>query len=200
MLREAAANAIFHKRYDLYRPVEIYVTPKDVCFTNYNRPLLPTTIKDLNEKPRVRAKDYINNELKEPLFLLGFIEKEGTGLEDIKNTLLENGNPVIEYDSDGDERDFTSATIWANKEFVEQMNGTIQTSTNIEVSYDPKKLPKIQKMVYEAIARNPGLRLPAIRNICGLKDSAVDNAIKALRKKALIKYAGTKKEGGYYIC
>lgn len=199
-LREAAANAIFHKRYDLYRPVEIYVTPKDVCFTNYNRPLLTTTIKDLNEKPRVRAKDYINNELKEPLFLLGFIEKEGTGLEDIKNTLLENGNPVIEYDSDGDERDFTSATIWANKEFVEQMNGTIQTSTNIEVSYDPKKLPKIQKMVYEAIARNPGLRLPAIRNICGLKDSTVDNAIKALRKKALIKYAGTKKEGGYYIC
>ena len=80
------------------------------------------------------------------------------------------------------------------------MNGTIQTSTNIEVSYDPKKLPKIQKMVYEAIARNPGLRLPAIRNICGLKDSAGDNAIKALRKKALIKYAGTKKEGGYYIC
>ena len=69
-LREAAANAIFHKRYDLYRPVEIYVTPKDVCFNNYNRPLLTTTIKDLNEKPRVRAKDYINNELKEPLFLL----------------------------------------------------------------------------------------------------------------------------------
>lgn len=55
-------------------------------------------------------------------------------------------------------------------------------------------------MVYEAIARNPGLRLPAIRNICGLKDSTVDNAIKALRKKVLIKYAGTKKEGGYYIC
>lgn len=80
------------------------------------------------------------------------------------------------------------------------MNGTIQTSTNIEVSFDPKKLPKIQKMVYEAIARNPGLRLPAIRNICGLKDSTVDNAIKALRKKVLIKYAGTKKEGGYYIC
>lgn len=199
-LREAAANAIFHKRYDLYRPVEIYVTPKDVCFTNYNRPLLPTTIKDLNEKPRVRAKDYINNELKEPLFLLGYIEKEGTGLEDIKNTLLENGNPVIEYDSDGDERDFTSATIWANKEFVEQMDGTIHTSTNIDVSFDPKKLPKIQKMVYETIARNPGLRLHAIRNICGLKDSTVDNAIKALRKKALIKYAGTKKEGGYYIC
>lgn len=48
-------------------------------------------------------------------------------------------------------------------------------------------------MVYEAIARNPGLRLPAIRNICGLKDSTVDNAIKALRKKVLIKYAGTKK-------
>lgn len=55
-------------------------------------------------------------------------------------------------------------------------------------------------MVYEAIARNLGLRLHAIRNICGLKDSTVDNAIKALRKKALIKYAGTKKEGGYYIC
>lgn len=176
-LREAATNAIFHKRYDLYRPVEIYVTPKDVCFTNYNRPLLPTTIKDLNEKPRVRAKDYINNELKEPLFLLGFIEKEGTGLEDIKNTLLENGNPVIEYDSDGDERNFTSATIWANKEFVEQMNGTIQTSTNIEVIFDPKKLPKIQKMVYETIARNPGLRIPNISEVSGLKESQIHNAL-----------------------
>lgn len=175
------------KPYDLYRPVEIYVTPKDVCFTNYNRPLLPTTIKDLNEKPRVRAKDYINNELKEPLFLLGFIEKEGTGLEDIKNTLLENGNPVIEYDSDGDERDFTSATIWANKEFVEQMDGTIHTSTNIEVSFDPKKLPKIQKMVYETIARNPGLRIPNISEVSGLKESQIHNALKELRKKSMIK-------------
>lgn len=197
-LREAAANAIFHKRYDLYRPVEIYVTPKDVCFTNYNRPLLPTTIKDLNEKPRVRAKDYINNELKEPLFLLGFIEKEGTGLEDIKNTLLENGNPDIEYDLDGDERDFTSATIWANREFVEQMRGIIETP-KVQTTYDPKKLPTIQKLVYETIAKNPGLRIPRISEMSGLKESQVHNALKELRKKDVIIYAGSNKDGGYYI-
>lgn len=79
------------------------------------------------------------------------------------------------------------------------MNGTIHTSTNIEVSFDPKKLPKIQKMVYETIARNPGLRIPNISEVSGLKESQIHNALKELRKKSMIKYAGSNKYGGFYI-
>ena len=79
------------------------------------------------------------------------------------------------------------------------MNGTIQTSTNIEITYDPKKLPKIQKLVYETIANNSGIRIPRISDLSGLKQTSIDNALRELKKKNLIKYAGTSRDGGYYI-
>ena len=196
-LREAAVNAIFHKRYDLFREVRIYVTPKDVCITNFNRPLIPITIKDMNEKPRIRATDYINKELKDPLYALGFIEKEGTGIEDIKRTLLENGNPVIEYDLDGDERNYTSLTIYANSEFVKQMESDNSLHVNSEEHSDIK-LPRNQQIVYETILNNPGLRIPELSKISGLKESSIDNALRELRKSGLVEFVGNKKDGGYY--
>ena len=79
------------------------------------------------------------------------------------------------------------------------MNGTIQTSTNIEITYDLKKSPKIQKLVYETIANNSGIRIPRISELSGLKQTSIDNALRELKKKNLIKYAGSKKDGGYYI-
>ena len=61
------------------------------------------------------------------------------------------------------------------------------------------KLPKIQGIVYEAISQNPGLRTPAISSLTNLNTNRINNAIKALRAKNLIKYLGSKKEGGYFI-
>ena len=78
------------------------------------------------------------------------------------------------------------------------MNGTIETP-KVQISYDPKKLPKIQKLVYETIAKNSGIRIPRISELSGLKQSSVDNALRELKKKELIKYAGSNKDGGYYI-
>ena len=54
-------------------------------------------------------------------------------------------------------------------------------------------------MVYETIARNPGLRIPNISEVSGLKESQIHNELKELRKKNMIKYAGSNKCGGFHI-
>ena len=60
------------------------------------------------------------------------------------------------------------------------------------------KLPKNQQIVYDTILNNPGLRIPALSEICGLKETSVENAIRKLKIQNLIEYVGNKKDGGYF--
>ena len=59
-------------------------------------------------------------------------------------------------------------------------------------------LPKKQKIVYETIYNNPGLRIPKIAEICELKEDVISTAIKELKGKNMVDYNGTSKDGGYY--
>lgn len=61
-------------------------------------------------------------------------------------------------------------------------------------------LPNKQKLVYEAILNNPNSNKPRIRELSGLSDNSVKNAIQALSKKGLIYFDGkSAKTGGYFI-
>lgn len=60
------------------------------------------------------------------------------------------------------------------------------------------KLPKKQRIVYDTIMKNPGLRKPIICKISNLNNNSVNDAIRALSKKELVKYQGSSKDGGYF--
>lgn len=78
--------------------------------------------------------------------------------------------------------------------YIAKINASITPVISI-----PKKLPNNQQVVYDIILNNPGLRIPAISDLCQLKQDSVDNSIKKLKKRDLIEYIGKPKNGGYYV-
>ena len=49
-VEELLANAIVHKNYESGKSIQVYISEKMINIINYNRPLPPVTIKDLNER------------------------------------------------------------------------------------------------------------------------------------------------------
>ena len=74
-VEELLTNAIAHKNYENPRTVQVYVYESSIVITNYNRPIPPITIKDLNTKEsfpnrmyRARAlRIYILHSAKSPM-------------------------------------------------------------------------------------------------------------------------------------
>ncbi|UTY40244.1 hypothetical protein NMU03_05480 [Allocoprobacillus halotolerans] len=107
--------------------------------------------------------------------------------------LQENGNDAPVFLPDNETDDYTQVIMYINKEYKEyedQDNKPIQ---------EVIKLPKNQQIVYNTILNNPGLRIPALSQLCGLKETSIDNAIRKLKKQSLVEYIGNKKGGGYFV-
>lgn len=190
---EFSTNMILHKNYDNPNYGGIYVYADHISFANHNRPLPPVSIKDLNEKAVLDIRAYLNPQIKDMFYKLHLIESYGSGVRRAKTALEENGNDAPIFLPNNETDDYTQVIMYINKEYKkyeDQDNKPFQT--------EAIKLPKNQQIVYDTILDNPGLRIPALSKICGLKETSVDNAIRKLKKQNLIEYIGNKKDGGYF--
>lgn len=185
---------ILHKNYDNSNYAGIYVYPDRISFANHNRPLPPVSIKDLNEKTSFDIRLYLNLQIKDMFYKLNLIESYGSGIRRAKTALNENGNDAPLFLPDNEIDDYTQVIMYINKEYKEY-----EDQDNKVIQVESIKLPKNQQIVYTTILNNPGLRIPALSKICGLKETSVDNAIRKLKKQNLVEYEGTSKEGGYFI-
>ena len=57
-----------------------YIPDKQINIVNYNRPLPPLKIQDLNERTFFNERDTENLEIRDMLKALGIIELFGTGI------------------------------------------------------------------------------------------------------------------------
>lgn len=80
MFAELAASAILHKDYSRPDYVGIYVCADRMTFVNHNRPLLPVTIEDLNERESFDGRGYMNPELKDMFLAFGLIGSFDSGV------------------------------------------------------------------------------------------------------------------------
>lgn len=65
--------------------------------------------------------------------------------------------------------------------------------------FDPTTLPEKQLLVYGIISSHPGVNTREIAELLTLKKTTVENAIKYLREKQIIKHIGSNKKGGYVL-
>ncbi|MCD7807751.1 MAG: putative DNA binding domain-containing protein [Erysipelotrichaceae bacterium] len=196
---EFSTNMIVHKNYDDPNYAGIYIYPDRISFTNHNRPLPPLTIKDLNEKTTFDIRTYLNPQIKDMFYALHLIESYGSGIRRAKDALAENGNPAPVFYPDNDYDDYTQVIMYINEEYKEYKDKDDKTNgSSTIVLFDLSTLPNNQRIVFETIVKNPGLRAPAISEMSGLKEKAVSNAISKLKKSDLIEFIGTPRKGGYY--
>ena len=100
-LKEAVANALYHRDYQVREPVEIRVYPESIVILNYGGP--DRSIKmGAFHSGRIRPRRYRNRRLGDFLKELDLTEGKATGIPAILKALKDNGSPVPHFDTDND--------------------------------------------------------------------------------------------------
>ncbi|MCR5823821.1 MAG: putative DNA binding domain-containing protein [Lachnospiraceae bacterium] len=123
-LEELLANSIVHNNYENGKPIQIYVSEKQINIVNYNKPLPPIRISDLNERTFFNERDTENPEIRDMFKTLGIIESFGTGIGEAKRSMRENGSPDLFYKTFDVNDNVTSVVIPVNEEYYEIKKGT----------------------------------------------------------------------------
>lgn len=123
-IEELLANAIVHNNYENAKAIQIYISEKLINIVNYNKPLPPLKINDLNERTFFNERDTENPEIRDMFKVLGIIESFGTGIGEAKRSMNENGSPNLYYKIFDSNENVTSVIIPVNKDYTEIRNGT----------------------------------------------------------------------------
>ena len=121
-IEELVANAIVHNNYENGKPIQIYISDRLINIVNYNKPLPPLKIQDLNERTFFNERDTENPEIRDMFKALGIIESFGTGIGEAKRALKENGSPTLYYKTFDITDNVTSVVIPVNEEYLEIKN------------------------------------------------------------------------------
>ena len=123
-VEELVANAIVHNNYENAKVIQIYISELQINIVNYNKPLPPLQIKDLNERYIFNERDTENPEIRDMFKALGIIESFGTGIGEAKKALEQNGSPQLFYKVFGNDDNITSVVIPVNEEYIRIKNNT----------------------------------------------------------------------------
>ena len=158
-LEELLANAIVHNNYENGKPIQVYVSEKQINIVNYNKPLPPIRISDLNERSFFNERDTENPEIRDMFKDLGIIESFGTGIGEAKRSMRENGSPDLYYKTFDSNDNVTSVVIPVNEEYYKTKNKT-DLNKNLKIEADTKVLKqKIMDSNYSSNIKNNILKL-----------------------------------------
>lgn len=163
-LEELIANALVHNDYENDNPIQIYVSDKEITIINYNRPLPPLKIKDLNERTVFKTRKTENPEIREMFKELGIIEDYGTGIGEAKRAMELNGSPKLYYTSFDEDSNVTSVTIPVNKEYY-----SIKYDDNLE------EVIKNETRSYKELINNSKYSENVKHNLVKILDSVKDS-------------------------
>jgi len=101
-VEEALANAVYHKSYELNKPIEVQIWPDKIEILSFPGPVPPVNAEILATHRRVVARDYRNRRIGDFLKELHLTEGRGTGVPKIYRALERNGSPmpILETDTD----------------------------------------------------------------------------------------------------
>ena len=136
-VEELLANAIVHNNYENGKPIQIYISEKQINIVNYNKPLPPVRISDLNERSFFNERDTENPEIRDMFKALGIIESFGTGIGEAKRSMRENGSPELYYKSF--DVNVTSVVIPVNEDYYEIKHGA-KPKKNVWIESETKDI------------------------------------------------------------
>ncbi len=138
-VEELLANAIVHKDYETNRTIQIYITKNNINIVNYNKPLPPITLDDLNNKNIFIERDSINPEIRTMFKNLGIIENYGTGIAEARRACSLNGSDMIYFKKFDNSINITSVVIPCNQMYIDIINENILKEEIEKVGSDQKK-------------------------------------------------------------
>ena len=177
-VREAIINAIAHRDYNSLGSVQITLFSDRLVVSSPGKLNSGLTVNDLTKL----HESFPNNpKIAEPLFLAHYIEKAGTGTTDIITSCKSLGLPTPAFEVE----EHVVRVLICRKLALGEINGEI-------------KLTQKQMEVLMLIKANKGKNLSYLSKLYKSGTStALRNHITALKNKGLVKFEGSKKNGGY---
>jgi ATP-dependent DNA helicase RecG len=116
-VEEALSNAVYHKAYDLQKPIEIQIFTDKITVLSYPGPVPPVDTQILHHQ-KIVARDYRNRRIGDFLKELELTEGRGTGFPKMEKKMTNNGSPqpIIETDEQGS---YFMVTLPINTQYVE---------------------------------------------------------------------------------
>ena len=179
-IREAVFNAIVHKYYGTLVPIQISVYKDKIYIANDCVFPEDWTIDDLLGKHRSRP---YNPLIANTFFRAGFIEAWGRGIEKIKSSCKEAGNPMPEY--------------IIKREDIMVMFSSLVSNTNQATNQAANHT--IVNRILEVIRDEPFYSQREIAEIIGEKYSTVKYYMESMKKNQIIKREGTSQKGKWVI-
>ena len=182
-IREAVFNAIAHKFYGALIPIQISVYADRLYIANDCIFPEDWTLDDLMGKHRSRP---YNPLIANTFFRAGFIEAWGRGIEKIKDSCKEVGNPMPEYTIKREDIMVMFSSLVSN---------TDQAANQANQVQDNSVVARILKVIQE----EPTLSQKKIAGIIGEKYSTVKYYMESMKKSGIIKREGSSQKGRWII-
>ena len=119
-VEEALSNAVYHKGYDLGKPIEVQIFIDKITVLSYPGAMPPVDTQILHHQ-KIVARDYRNRRIGDFLKELDLTEGRGTGFPKMNKKMENNGSPqpIIETDELGV---YFMVTLPINNEYVKAYN------------------------------------------------------------------------------
>lgn len=116
-VEESLANAVFHKSYEIGKPIEVQIWPDRIEILSFPGPVPPVNAKILAENRRIVARDYRNRRVGDFLKELHLTEGRSTGFPTIYKALEDNGSPPPVMETD-EQCTYFLTILHINRDFV----------------------------------------------------------------------------------
>jgi ATP-dependent DNA helicase RecG len=182
VLRELLLNCVVHRDYRNTSDIVVKVFDNKVSFTNPGKLYGNITIKDLERDDYVSSLR--NKLLAEMFYLMGDIEKYGTGFIRIRKRLKDYPNLALNFGEIGDY--FKADIIY-----------TPSITPLITPSITPSMLTKLEALILEQIKKDNSIAMPKIASNLKISKNTVKEYTDKLKRKKIIKRVGPNR-GGYW--
>ena len=128
-IEEALSNAVYHKSYEMDKPIEVQIWPDRIEILSFPGPVPPVDAQILKQNKRIVARDYRNRRIGDLLKELHLTEGRGTGFPTIRNAMRGNNSPEPVFETDEQSTYFLSV-LQAKEQIIDTIEAV--TFTNLE--------------------------------------------------------------------
>lgn len=172
-LKEALANAVYHKGYDSREPIEVRVLPGRMEILSHPGADRSISLEGLKNY-RMVCRRYRNRRIGEFLKELGLTEGRNTGVHKILKSLRANGSPDPLFETD-DERLYFMITIYERSD--ESGKGTKSGGSASRAQTRAAR----RASILEYFGRNPGSTAGSAAEALGIPRATFNRDIAALK-------------------
>ncbi|WP_405383454.1 ATP-binding protein [Phascolarctobacterium sp.] len=185
-LREAILNALCHKRYESGIPVQISVYEDKIYIVNVGELPAEWTMENLLKKHASRP---YNPNVAHGMYLAGFIESWGRGVEKIIEACDAFNTPYPQYKIGGGD---VMVKFAARSDWPFRVNVQVNVRVNDNVNDG-------ERAVLNKLIEDPGYTVSVLSEQLKLSRKTIAAKLKALKEKNLIERIGTARKGYWKV-